>query len=185
MQTSGRRFGRLLVGAAVIAATGAFAPTAATAAGPGTSGEAQNYLVLFKGSSSPADAPTIVTGAGGTVVANYSQIGVLVARSGNSAFGDTVRANSKVEGAAATANYATQLSQPADDGTNGSTGDLPNAPSSDADSLSALQWDMRQINARRRMPSPGAARLSWSATSTPGSTSTTLTCGRTSTWPTA
>src|SRR4051812_9869063 len=147
MQTSGRRLGRLLVGAAVIAATGAFAPTAATAAGPGTSGEAQNYLILFKGSSSPADAPTIVTGAGGTVVANYSQIGVLVARSGNSAFGDTVRANSKVEGAAATANYATQLSQPADDGTNGSTGDLPNAPSSDADSLSALQWDMRQIDA--------------------------------------
>src|SRR3954468_15403601 len=144
MQTSGRRFGRLLVGAAVIAATGAFAPTAATAAPAGTSGEAQNYLVLFKGSSSPADAATIVTRAGGTVVANYSQIGVLVARSTNSAFGDSLRANNKVEGASATANYATKLEDVQAD--EAWTGDLPNAPASDSDSLSPFQWDMRQIH---------------------------------------
>src|SRR3954467_13472425 len=144
MQTSGRRFGRLLVGAAVIAATGAFAPTAATAAPAGTSGEAQNYLVLFKGSSSPADAATIVTRAGGTVVANYSQIGVLVARSDNTAFGQTVRANNKVEGADATTDFATKLEPAAADAAH--PGDLPNAPATDDDTLSSFQWDMRQMH---------------------------------------
>jgi len=60
MQISGRRLGRLLVGTAVIAATGVVAPVAATAAPTGTNGPAQNYLVLFKGLSSPADATAIV-----------------------------------------------------------------------------------------------------------------------------
>ena len=144
MQTSGRRFGRLLVGAAVIAATGVLAPTVATAAPAGTSGEAQNYLVLFKGSSSPADAASIVSRAGGSVVANYAQIGVLVARSANTAFGDTVRANNKVEGASATANYATKLRDVQADAAQ--PGDLPNAPATDADHFSFAQWDMRQMH---------------------------------------
>jgi subtilisin family serine protease len=141
MHTSGRRLSRLLAGAVVIAATGIVAPGAATAA---SDGPTQNYLVLFTGSSSPADATTIVTRAGGTVVANYAQIGVLVARSNNTAFGDTMRASSKVEGASATTNYATKIGdvQAAD----ASPGDLPNAPASDTDTFSGLQWDMRQIH---------------------------------------
>src|SRR3954447_8563365 len=144
MQMSGRRLGRLLAGAAVIAATGVFAPPAAPAAPAGTTGPTENYLVLFKGSSSPANAATTVTGAGGTVVANYPQIGVLVARSNNAAFGDTVRGNNRVEGASATTNYATKLGdvQPQES----SPGDLPNAPASDSDTLSPLQWDMRQMH---------------------------------------
>src|SRR5690349_5669854 len=129
MHTSGRRLSRLLVGSAVIAATGVIAPVAATAAPTGTTGATENYLVLFKGSSSPADAAAIVTGAGGTVVANYSQIGVLVARSNNTAFGDTVRANNKVEGASATAKYATKLE---DAQAQDSPGDLPKAPAADS-----------------------------------------------------
>src|SRR3954452_18218272 len=109
MHTAGRRLSRLLVGAAVIAATGMSVPTAATAAPAGTTGPTETYLVLFKGSSSPADAASIVSRAGGTVVANYSKIGVLVARSNNTAFDDTLRANNKVEGASATARYATRV----------------------------------------------------------------------------
>jgi subtilisin family serine protease len=147
MHTSGRRLSRLLVGSAVIAATGVIAPVAATAAPTGTTGATgatENYLVLFKGSSSPADAAAIVTGAGGAVIANYSQIGVLVARSNNTAFGDTVRANNKVEGASATTNYATKLEDV--QASEASPGDLPNAPAGDSDSLSALQWDMRQMH---------------------------------------
>jgi subtilisin family serine protease len=147
MQMPGGRLGRLLAGAAVIAATGAFVPTAATAAPAGTAGPAETYLVLFKGSSSPANAAAIVTGAGGTVVANYSQIGVLVARSTNTAFGQTVRASNKVEGASATTKFATRLAEPAQiDGGSPPAGDLPNAPATDSDSLSGLQWDMRQIH---------------------------------------
>src|SRR5215211_5087383 len=99
MHSPTRRLGRLIAGAAVIAATGLIVPSAATAAPSGTTGPTENYLVLFKGSSSPADAAAIVTRAGGAVVANYAKIGVLVAKSSNTAFGQAVRANNKVEGA--------------------------------------------------------------------------------------
>ena len=151
MHNSRGRLGRLLVGAAVIAATGLSVPTAATAApGDAVIGEAENYLVLFKGSQSPADAEAIVTRAGGTVVANYAKIGVLVARSGNAAFDDTLRTDAKVEGATATAEYATQLDDvqavEADADAGPPPGDLPNAPATDADTLSSRQWDMRQIH---------------------------------------
>src|SRR3954451_25379603 len=144
MHTEGRRLSRLLVGAAVIAATGMSVPTAAPAAPAGTTGPTETYLVLFKGSSSPADAASIVSRAGGTVVANYSKIGVLVARSGNTAFGQTVRANNKVEGADATTDFATKLEPAAADGAQ--PGDLPNAPATDDDTLSSFQWDMRQMH---------------------------------------
>jgi subtilisin family serine protease len=146
MQNSRGRLGRLLVGAAVIAATGMFVPTAATAAPTGTMGPAENYLVLFKGSQSPADAAAIVTRAGGAVVANYSKIGVLVAKSGNSAFGANLRANNKVEGASATTDYATQIGGVAVDAADAQPGDLPNAPATDGDTFSGLQWDMRQMH---------------------------------------
>jgi subtilisin family serine protease len=144
MHTAGRRLSRLLVGAAVIAATGMSVPTAATAAPAGTTGPTETYLVLFKGSSSPADAASIVSRAGGTVVANYSKIGVLVARSDNTAFGQTVRANNKVEGADATTDFATKLEPAAADAAQ--PGDLPNAPATDDDTLSSFQWDMRQMH---------------------------------------
>jgi subtilisin family serine protease len=147
MQMTGGRLGRLLAGAAVIAATGVFAPAAATAAPAGTTGPAETYLVLFKGSSSPADAAATVIAAGGTVVQDYPQIGVLVARSDNTAFGERMRANNQVEGASATTKYATRLTEPADlDGGGPTPGGLPNAPATDDDSLSGLQWDMRQIH---------------------------------------
>lgn len=148
MQMTGGRLGRLLAGAAVIAATGVVAPAAATAAPAGTTGPTQTYLVLFKGNSSPANAAAIVTGAGGTVVKDYGQIGVLVARSDNTAFGDTVRANNKVEGAAATAKFGTQPGgvEKAQDAGGPPAGGLPNAPATDADTFSGEQWDMRQMH---------------------------------------
>jgi hypothetical protein len=56
---------------AIIVAAGLTVPAPAGAAG--TTGATEKYLVLFKGSSSPADAAAIVTRAGGTVVANYAR----------------------------------------------------------------------------------------------------------------
>jgi subtilisin family serine protease len=144
MRRSGGRLSRLLVGAAVIAATGMIVPTAATAAPAGTTGPTENYLVVFKGSSSPADASRLVAEAGGAVVANYAKIGVLVASSNNTAFGERMRASNKVEGASATTDFGTQLETAAADGPQ--PGDLPNAPASDSDTLSSLQWDMRQMH---------------------------------------
>ena len=142
MRKPTRRVTHLLVGAGVIAATALTAPTMASAAPAGTIGESQNYLVLFKGSSSPANAAAIVTKAGGTVVADYAKIGVLVAQSNDSAFGDRLRLDNRVEGASATADYGTQIGGVAADA---QPGDLPNAPASDSDSLSGFQWDMRQM----------------------------------------
>jgi lantibiotic leader peptide-processing serine protease len=144
MHNSRGRLGRLLVGAAVIAATGMSVPTAATAAPVGATGPAETYLVLFKGSSSPANAAALVQAAGGEVVADYAKIGVLVARSGDTAFDDRMRADSKVEGASATSGFATKLESVAVDAAQ--PGDLPSTPATDGDeTFASLQWDMRQM----------------------------------------
>jgi lantibiotic leader peptide-processing serine protease len=110
----------------------------------------QKYIVLYKGSASPTDAAASIQKAGGSVVYNYSQIGVVVAKSDNTAFRDNVAKDTRVDGVAATARFATKLT----DGSSGQAtneegpppGDLPNSPSSDTDNLSGLQWDMRQIH---------------------------------------
>src|SRR5205085_5642331 len=52
--------------------------------------------------------------------------------------------DSSIDGVASTAGFASQLREP--DAQGPPAGDLPNAPATDADSLSALQWDMRQIH---------------------------------------
>lgn len=152
MQLPTRRASRLLAGAVVLAATALTVPApagAAPAAPAGTVGEAQNYLVLFKGSQSPADAAAIVTRAGGAVVADYSKIGVLVATSTNTAFEQRMEADNKVEGAEATGDYATRLDSgqvEADAAEGPPPGDLPNSPATDEDeTFWNLQWDMRQM----------------------------------------
>ena len=147
------RFTRpLIVGVAVaIAVPGAALATSATAAE--TTGTQQNYVVLYSASAVPADAATTIAQAGGTLVAAYGQIGVAIARSASADFGTAMARDSRVEGVAATAAFATKLDgavagDSADDSNaGGPAGDLPNAPASDSDSLSPLQWDMRQIHA--------------------------------------
>ncbi len=93
-----------------IAAALVFVLTLAMAAGvqaaPSQAGTAQNYLVLYKGNSVATDA---ITKAGGTLVANYGAIGVAVARSSSATFAADVRKDNRVEGAAATAGFATKL----------------------------------------------------------------------------
>jgi lantibiotic leader peptide-processing serine protease len=162
MRQPGRRVGPLLAGVAVIAATGLTVPTTAAAApAAGTTGATETYLVLFKGSTSPANAASTVRAAGGTVVADYAKIGVLVARSDNAAFEDRMRADTKVEGATATAKYATRLADPAQEGAEAGgppSGDLSDAPASDSDSLSPLQWDMRQIHTPEAHAITGGSR---------------------------
>ena len=91
MHLSRRRAGRLILGATVAVATAlVVVPSTASAANTTgttvTTGATQTYVVLFKGSTSPGNAATLVRSAGGSVVADYSQIGVLIARSDNTAF---------------------------------------------------------------------------------------------------
>jgi len=137
-----KRFARLC-------AVGAFLVAAAALA---SAARAQNYIVLYKSSAVPADAATAIQKAGGTFVYAYPQIGVVIASSDSDSFRANLLKDGRIENASGTAAFATQLN----DSTGGSLdstdasgpppGDLPNSPAADTDSLSPLQWDMRQIH---------------------------------------
>jgi len=107
-------------------------------------GTDQTYVVLYKSLAVPADAGDTVKSAGGTVVASYGAIGVVIARSADSRFSARIMSDSRVEGASATASFATQLT----DEMVAAGEPLPDsAPAPGDDPLSGYQWDMRQIHA--------------------------------------
>jgi lantibiotic leader peptide-processing serine protease len=104
---------------------------------------AQNYVILYKQQAVGPDATAMVRNAGGSVVATYPQIGVVIARSDSPTFAATVRRDSRVEGASATQGFGVQLPE-----TDVAMAGAPigNLPGTDSDNLSGLQWDMRQIH---------------------------------------
>jgi subtilisin family serine protease len=122
---------------AVAAVTLAFAGAASAA----------TYVVLYKAQGVPADGGAKVRAAGGTVVASYAQIGVIIANSDDAGFSAALMKDSRIDGVSSTAGFASKLDGDAADSAESSTGDLPNSPATDADNLSPLQWDMRQIHA--------------------------------------
>jgi subtilisin family serine protease len=110
----------------------------ATAAGPDTT-----YLVLAPNGKSTDTASAKVAAAGGTVVANYSQIGVLVVRSTNPDFA-TAASGDGVEAVASTTGLGTPLEEDGvletlDSASVEATGNPTGEP------LWGLQWDMTQI----------------------------------------
>ena len=111
-------------------------------------GTTSSYLVVFKSSQVPSSAAGTIQNAGGTLVATYDQIGVALARSDNQYFRSNLLADATVDDASSTAGLGYQLfdGQAETDTASGpAPGDLPNSPAADSDSLSPLQWDMRQI----------------------------------------
>jgi subtilisin family serine protease len=111
----------------------------AAAAGPATT-----YLVIAPDGNSTAKASAKVAAAGGTVVANYSQIGVLVVRSSNPDF-STAASGSGVEAVASTTGLGAPLAEDDTLGTVDSTAqDATGNPA--AEPLFGLQWDMTQIH---------------------------------------
>jgi subtilisin family serine protease len=124
----------LAAGVAVNAAS----PTRALAVGPETT-----FIVLAAQGQSTARAVARVTAAGGTVVAGYHQIGVLIARSTNPAF-ETAVSGAGVDAVASTAGLGTALDDDTtesvvDSATVQATGDPTGEP------LFGQQWDMTQI----------------------------------------
>ena len=105
-----------------------------------------NYVVLYKQQSLPRDVESTVARAGGSVVYQYPEIGVVIAKSENASFRDNLLKDNRIENAAATDRFATRLPDEQSGAEGPPPGDLPNAPATDADSLSPLQWDMRQIH---------------------------------------
>lgn len=134
---------------AIVASVGLFIATASAAtavpASAAAQGAASTYIVLYRDGASSAGAAATVSGAGGTLVASYSQIGVVIARSSDPNFAATVRQNGNVAGAASTAGFATQVRDVTDNSNSGPVG--PPVPAPGSDNLSGLQWDMNQINA--------------------------------------
>ena len=110
-----------------------------------TAARADNYIVLYKQSAVPASARADIERAGGSLVYAYDQIGVAIARADGAQFAATLSKDARVDGVASTAGFASRVSEPGG-AAGGESGDLPNAPASDSDSLSPLQWDMRQIH---------------------------------------
>jgi subtilisin family serine protease len=100
------------------------------------------YLVLAPGAAT-AQAKARVAAAGGTVAADYRQIGVVIARSANPDFLADV-AGQGVESAASTAGLGTLL----DEGETLDTVGSAEVAATDAtgEPLYDLQWDMPQIN---------------------------------------
>ena len=108
-----------------------------------TTGAVQSYLVVYSAGASSQDASAQVEGAGGAVVYNYQEIGVVVAKSNRSDFAANLLADSNIDSVTATAQGATRLRDQEPDANASDTGTTA-APAS---ALSGLQWDMTQIHA--------------------------------------
>jgi lantibiotic leader peptide-processing serine protease len=124
---------------------------------PVRAGTLQTYLVLYSAQAVPSDAATTVSSAGGTLVASYTEIGVAIARSDNASFGANMSKDRRVEGAVATTNFATQLSDDVN-ATDNSNTPVANTPAPGSDNLSGLQWDMVQIHAPEARAVTGGSR---------------------------
>jgi lantibiotic leader peptide-processing serine protease len=107
---------------------------------------AAKYIVLYKAHGVPADGGAKVRAAGGTVVASYAQIGVIVAESTAPDFVAKLSEDNRVERVAISSRPVAHVG-PVEAESHEGGGDLPNTPAADADTFSPLQWDMRQIHA--------------------------------------
>src|ERR1700730_9273572 len=90
-----RRFGLLSAVASVAAVA-----IPAVAVDASSTGPDQTFLVVYKDGASSISAASVVKAAGGTLVYNYDQIGVAVARSNHTDFMTKASADSRVQAVA-------------------------------------------------------------------------------------
>lgn len=126
---------RLLTTTVAAVAALAFAGTAA----------AERYLVVYKQNEMPPNAAATLERAGAHVLARYDDIGVILVEAEGESFPVRVARDSRVEAVAPDGVIATGDPGLAAEGP--PAGDLPNAPASDSDTFSPVQWNMRQIQA--------------------------------------
>jgi lantibiotic leader peptide-processing serine protease len=104
-------------------------------------GAQSTYVVVYKAGAKSAGAARDVAAAGGTLVANYTDIGVVIARSSQSGFATAMGRANGVDSAVATGAFAVRSPD-----VSSSDGPAAIPAASWGDSLSGAQWDMRQIN---------------------------------------
>src|SRR5437660_3283322 len=118
----------------------------------------QTYVVLYTQQAISASSRDAIRQAGGTLIYAYDQIGVAIASSASATFRDDVtRLDRAVEGAAATAPFATTL-RDVNETDGPQSGDLPNSPATDTDTFSGFQWDMQQIKTPQAHAITGGSR---------------------------
>ena len=145
------RFGLLGAAIGLVAAAGCVGASQGFADDEQASRE---FVVLYDQSSSAAAARAAVDRAGGTVVAENTDVGVATVRSANGSFVRDVRRSDAIAGAAGnrTIGKAPDL-QPKDDVARlealraKTTAGWPKPPKVAGDPLSGLQWDMQMIHA--------------------------------------
>ena len=139
-----RRTTRFLVGAIALTTVAAMAPTAsATPIVASVSDTTETYVLLYRSGAKTSGAAAAVEAAGGTLVANYEAIGVVIARSENAGFETTIEQS---QGVQASATSGLGVYGGVDLNAADATADVP-ATGSDSEPLAGLQWDMAQINA--------------------------------------
>ena len=139
MSRSSMRAAWLALSTAVsMAATVSFGGGTAGGAPAAANGPTQTYVVLAPQGQSAAKAVKRVTAAGGTVVAAYDEIGVVIASAARTDFATAVR-GAGVDSAAATSGLGTRLIDDVE-----TTVAAPD-PVTTSEPLWANQWDMRAI----------------------------------------
>ena len=103
---------RWMLGFCVCAATALLAAGGAVSS---TTGPTQTYVVLYKQQAVGTGAAATVQQAGGTLVAAYDEIGVVIAQSDSDSFRGNLLKDSRIENAAATTGFAYQLPSDAAD----------------------------------------------------------------------
>ncbi|HEV8546871.1 MAG TPA: S8 family serine peptidase [Candidatus Limnocylindrales bacterium] len=127
-------------------AIGALLGSLASVAPAALAGTDQTYLVVYKSLAVPRDAGKTIRLAGGVLTASYDAIGVAVATSGSSAFEAALAKDSRVELAAPTGGTVVRLEDLSVEADDGAAAIAEALPVADTDTLSGLQWDMRQIH---------------------------------------
>jgi subtilisin family serine protease len=106
----------------------------------------QSYLVSFTGGSIPANAASVISAAGGTLVTRYVNVGVVLARASSTSFAATLRADARVESVGAARAVASTIAPKKAANAARHLGPVRN-PKPGSDPLSFRQWDMDQIKA--------------------------------------
>jgi subtilisin family serine protease len=104
---------------------------------------APTYLVSFAGGAIPSNASTIVAAAGGTIVARYANVGVVLAKTTSATFAATLRADKRVDSVGSARTVSSSIGIVKSKVARHPVGPV-RAPGSDP--LSSRQWDMDQIH---------------------------------------
>src|SRR6266536_5807404 len=134
---------RIALAALGLVAAASLGPVLSPAGASADTGTESTYLVLYHAGAGTTGAASAVSAAGGTLIAQYAEIGVVIARSSSSGFAAAMNRTANVDGAVVTRSFGARLheDQAADDAAAAAA-----APMVWGDRLSGLQWDMTQIN---------------------------------------